>query len=66
VLLVQEGDVLRLVVSDDGSGLRATVRQGMGLSTMRTRAEELNGSLEVHSNEKGTTVSALLPAGRGA
>jgi signal transduction histidine kinase len=66
VQLDQEGDDLRLVVADDGSGLRTPVTQGMGLSTMRTRAEELNGSLEVHSNEKGTTVSALLPAGRGA
>lgn len=61
----QDGDALRLVVADDGSGLGAPVIPGLGLSTMRTRAEELNGSLEVHSTEHGTTVSAWLPAGSG-
>jgi signal transduction histidine kinase len=57
------GKVLRVVVSDDGSGLPAgTARGGHGLHTMRERAEELQGSLRVEQAE-GTRVVAELPLG---
>jgi signal transduction histidine kinase len=34
---------------------------GGGLSGMRERVRELGGTLDIQSNESGTTVTALLP-----
>jgi signal transduction histidine kinase len=58
------GPNLVLVVDDDGHGL--TVRSssaggGLGLDSMRQRAEEIGGSLIVESGPTGTTVTAVLP-----
>ena len=41
---------LRLLVEDDGVGFDETrVQAGHGLQSMRTRAEDLGGSLKIHS-----------------
>ena len=59
-----EGDPrgLRLVVRDDGTGLPDRVVPGAGLRSMRERAEELGGTLEVHRlTGGGTRLTALLP-----
>ncbi len=53
---------LRLQVSDDGSGLPEKLRAGVGLRSMRDRAEELGGSLEIVPRPGGgTLVIACLP-----
>ena len=58
-----EGDVVRLTIEDDGRGLPARTRAGaVGLDSMRARAEEIGGRLEVRSGTGGTCVEALLPA----
>lgn len=49
-------------VGDDGRGIRDDAEPGVGLSSMRERAEQLGGSLVVRSAETGTTVVARLPA----
>jgi PAS domain S-box-containing protein len=53
-------------VRDQGKGIPAMNGRmhGVGLSGMRERVRELGGSLEVQSNEKGTTVTAILPVAR--
>lgn len=57
-----ENDGLRLEVADDGAGLPQESRPGMGLSTMRERAEEVGGTLSVQQNQpKGTRVTAQFP-----
>lgn len=65
VALVSSGGSLRLTVRDDGVGIAAdadkTLFGGHGMTTMRERAQELGGSLEVDSNDTGTTIVALLP-----
>ena len=38
---------LILTVTDDGVGLPATVQPGVGLASMRERAEELGGRCEI-------------------
>jgi signal transduction histidine kinase len=62
--------MLRLEVVDDGVGVRADTARGVGLRSMRERAEELGGSLMVSMNGeidaaagggRGTRVLALLP-----
>ena len=53
---------LRLLVSDDGIGVGPVPRSGSGLTTMRERAVEVGGSLDVRSEPgSGTVVSAELP-----
>jgi len=53
---------LILTVADDGRGLPAQFQAGVGLISMRERAEELGGTFEVGSNQgKGTRIIAALP-----
>ncbi|MDQ3240833.1 MAG: histidine kinase [Actinomycetota bacterium] len=55
---------LRIVVADDGVGLDGACEAGVGLASMRERAEELGGRVEVGSGEGGgTRVAAELPIG---
>lgn len=62
VELFEEGNDVVLRVRDDGKGLPEQVRPGaVGLESMRLRAEELGGRLEVRSTADGTTVEARLP-----
>jgi signal transduction histidine kinase len=53
---------LRIEVSDDGIGIPKEHRSGVGLHSMRERAEELGGSCVVErSDSGGTRVLARLP-----
>lgn len=55
-------DALHLEVTDNGSGLPASPRPGVGLSAMRERAAELGGTCTITpAAGGGTTVRALLP-----
>jgi signal transduction histidine kinase len=55
-------DELRIEVSDDGIGIPKDHRSGVGLHSMRERAEELGGSCVVaRSASGGTRVLARLP-----
>jgi signal transduction histidine kinase len=50
-----------VVVADEGRGIDGG-GAGLGLSTMRERAEELRGTLSVRRGEHGgTVVTAVLP-----
>ena len=60
-LTVEHGCVA-LDVRDDGSGLPEDRVAGVGLASMRERAAEVGGSVEVGSNPPhGTRVTARLP-----
>ncbi|WP_296604758.1 sensor histidine kinase [Nocardioides sp.] len=53
---------LSLLVEDDGRGLPERVRPGaLGLTSMRQRADEIGGLLDVVSDRRGTRVRAELP-----
>ena len=66
VRVTADGPLLRLTVADDGRGVPVDVaRGGNGLQTMRERAEELRGRLQVVSTD-GTTVVAELPLPRSS
>ncbi|TFV66174.1 UNVERIFIED_ORG: sensor histidine kinase [Bacillus sp. AZ43] len=57
-----EGDALELVVADDGVGLAPGAVPGVGLESMRQRARELGGTLDLASGAgRGTTVRLRLP-----
>ena len=56
------GGALELEVTDDGVGMSVGRRAGVGMSSMRERAEELGGALVVEPGpEGGTRVLARLP-----
>ncbi|HSN77960.1 MAG TPA: GAF domain-containing sensor histidine kinase, partial [Anaerolineae bacterium] len=59
-------DALYVAVDDDGIGLPVDLRAGVGMASMRERAEELGGALRSERRlEGGTRVIARLPvAGR--
>jgi signal transduction histidine kinase len=62
VRLTTDDGRLMIVVDDDGIGLAATDRLGVGVMAMRERATELGGVCTVVSaDEGGTRVSALIP-----
>src|SRR5205814_956011 len=55
-------EALEVEVSDDGQGLPPGVRSGVGLTSMRERAEELGGTCQVEARTQGgTRVCARLP-----
>jgi signal transduction histidine kinase len=61
VTLCLNGD-LHVTVGDDGVGLPARLRSGVGMSSMRERAAELGGSCTVGPGPRGgTLVRARLP-----
>jgi len=57
---------LTVTVSDDGHGISSSTHRGVGLISMRQRAEGLRGRLRVDSGEQGTTVVATLPLQDGS
>jgi signal transduction histidine kinase len=60
--LDESAGLLCLEVQDDGKGLPAQRRAGVGLNSMRERAEELGGTLTLTSlSTGGTSVLARLP-----
>ena len=59
--LTLENGNLKIEVKDDGIGLPKISRHGIGLDSMRERAEELGGRLELSSSLHGTRVSAEIP-----
>lgn len=56
---------LVITISDDGRGLPERYQAGVGLTSMRERAEELGGACQITSTaEDGTAVRAELPLTR--
>jgi signal transduction histidine kinase len=55
---------LILSICDDGRGLPEHYRLGLGLRSMRERAEELGGTLTINKGEnQGTEIKAVFPLG---
>lgn len=62
VTLVLDGERLEVAVIDDGVGLPIVPRDGIGLRSMRDRAEELGGTLTATDGPTGgTAIRAALP-----
>jgi PAS domain S-box-containing protein len=55
---------IRIGVSDDGRGMNAnkTERAGIGLASIRSKINLLNGTMNIHSDDKnGTTIEVFIP-----
>ena len=55
------GDVV-LVVGDDGVGFDPAAPAGVGIRSMRSRADSIGGSLLIDTGVDGTTVRLTVPA----
>ena len=63
----KRANALRIEVTDDGRGILEDRSAGVGLASMRERAEELGGTCEIEApSSGGTSVRAILPLVRGA
>jgi signal transduction histidine kinase len=60
-IILCAADKLFIDVQDDGIGLGEHYRTGVGLRSMRERAEELGGTFTMTSSAKGTRLLAILP-----
>lgn len=54
-------DALTLRVADDGTGFVPGASPGIGLASMRRRAEALGGTLDLDTGAAGTVLTARLP-----
>jgi len=62
IRLRSEGDELMLIIEDDGVGLPKDVTEGVGLTSMRERAEELSGTFHVTPRHpQGTYLQVAIP-----
>jgi signal transduction histidine kinase len=61
VRLGWQDDLVVVEVGDDGRGITPGARAGVGLQSMRDRAAEVGGSLQITTGPAGTTVRAQLP-----
>jgi signal transduction histidine kinase len=66
VRLRRADDALVVQVADDGNGVLIPRPDGVGLGSMRSRAEEIGGSFDLAATPgAGTTVTARLPLDTG-
>ena len=63
IVLGFDAKTLSLTIGDDGRGfMPSQVQGGMGLNSMRERAESLGGSLQVSSDQgEGTSIFVVIP-----
>jgi signal transduction histidine kinase len=66
VTLDTSAAALTVTVTDDGHGISGSTHRGVGLASMRQRAQALHGTLRVDSGDHGTTVVATLPLQDGS
>ncbi len=67
VLIMIDDAAVEVMVRDDGHGLVADRKPGVGLRSMQERAAEVGGTLSVTSAAEGTAIAARLPLSlRGA
>lgn len=69
IRLGREGDEIRVDVQDHGRGMSPeqlnevqSHRAGVGIRGIRERLHQFGGELTIHSDNSGTTISAVLPS----
>ncbi len=63
VNFVQEEEIIKLTINDDGVGFKSNkVKKGIGIKNITSRVEQMNGEVEFLSDiETGTQVSISMP-----
>ncbi len=60
-LQAEPRQMLKINIEDDGRGFQQAANNGHGLKNIRSRASELDGSLDIVSTSDGTVVSFTMP-----
>lgn len=64
VIIKVTGDMMNIEIIDDGQGIEPDYQAGVGLTSMRERADELGGAFSIISNQpQGTHLFITLPIG---
>jgi signal transduction histidine kinase len=67
VAISESDDTISVTICDSGKGIDPSkAHTGLGLMSMRTRAEELGGTLTIDSTSQGTCVDARFPLAASA
>ena len=65
IRIEQNETSVKVEVEDDGKGITlqnpSAIGSGVGLPGMRERLRRLGGNLQIHSNESGTQLRAVIP-----
>jgi signal transduction histidine kinase len=67
IRLSQTTDTVALEIQDQGKGIAPEklngirARSGVGITGMRERVRHFQGTMQIHSNGKGTKISVSLP-----
>jgi signal transduction histidine kinase len=61
ICIARSGSEITLEIKDRGSGMREDATPGVGIASMRERAQQLGGRLEVGSQNGGTRLTAVIP-----
>jgi signal transduction histidine kinase len=59
--LVRNNGSMMLLVQDNGRGMPAGARAGVGIQSMMQRVQQLGGQMQIDSNPSGTRVHITLP-----
>ena len=53
---------IELIIKDNGSGMQANIKDGMGLGNVKSRVQSLAGKIDITNREgKGTTIQIEIP-----
>lgn len=61
VIITGIGGKLQVMIQDEGPGFDQNKAQGYGLENMRSRAEEMSGTMQIESTSRGTKVHLEIP-----
>ena len=59
--LLYDENNLQIIAEDDGIGFKSDAKEGIGMKNIRSRVSYLQGSVNINSNEQGTTIFILIP-----
>ena len=61
IQLSQQHEQLFLNFQDNGVGLQSNEQQGLGLQNIKSRVQQLQGELAIHSSEAGLHLHLQIP-----
>ena len=61
IQLLYYDENLEIMAEDNGVGFNPNIKEGIGLKNIKSRVSYLNGSINIDSNDHGTTIFIIVP-----